>query len=71
MPARTIQSKYVWKWSKESHRGAKLKKERKKEKQNHISRDMKSYVPYFLLTLKARARILLIEMESLVTSKKT
>lgn len=41
-----IQSKYVWKWRKESHRGAKLKKERrKKEKQNHISRDMKSYVP--------------------------
>lgn len=51
--------------------GAKLKKERKKEKQNHISMDMKSYVPYFLLTLKALAVILLIEMESLVTSKKT
>ena len=67
-----IQSKYVWKWRKESHRGAKLKKEREKQrKQNHISRDMKSCVPYFLLTLKARAVILLIEMESLVTSKKT
>lgn len=66
-----IQSKYVWKWSKESHRGAKLKKERKKEKQNHISRDMKSYVPCFLLILKAWAVILLIEMKSLVTSKIT
>lgn len=63
-----IQSKYVWKWSKESHQGVKLKKERKKKKQNHISRDMKSYIPYFL-TLKAV--ILLIEMESLVTSKIT